>query len=152
MRLSTNVYSFLDDASVPPFEPPDHFTVMDANCGLCAKGARWIAKNDRDRKFRIVPMQSELGAALMRHYGMSPDDPLSWLYVKEGRAYTSLDAIVRVGAELGGIWKALGVFRVLPRRVQDYLYGIVARNRYRFLGRASFCDIPDPDVQARIMQ
>lgn len=152
MRLSAKTYSFLDDPSVPNFEPPDHFTVMDANCGLCAKGAGWIARNDRDRKFRIVPMQSERGSALLRHYGMSPDDPLSWLYINEGRAYTSLDAIIRVGAELGGIWKSLGVLRVFPRRVQDYLYGIVARNRYRFLGHASFCDIPDPDVQARIMQ
>ena len=152
MPLSNQAYSFHDDPTVPRFEPPDHFTVMDANCGLCAKGARWISRNDRDRKFRIVPMQSELGAALMRHYGMSPEDPLSWLYIDEGRAYTSLDAIIRVGAELGGIWKSLSVLRIFPRRIQDYLYGIVARNRYRLLGRASFCDIPDPDVQARIMQ
>ena len=152
MQISAAAYSFLHDPAVPEFEPPAHFTVMDAQCGLCAKGALWIARHDRDAKFRIVPVQSELGGALLRHYGLSPDDPLSWLYIREGRAYTSLDAIVRVGRELGGIWRALAVLRVLPRRLQDILYGAMARNRYRFIGRRSFCDIPAPELQTRILR
>ena len=152
MQRSALAFSFRDDPGVPAFEPPEHFTVMDAQCGLCAKGAMWIAGNDRRHKFRIVPMQSELGRALLRHYGMSPDDPLSWLYIGRGQAFTSMDAIIRVGRELGGIWKGLAVLRILPRVAQDYLYGVVARNRYRFLGRKSFCDLPAPEVQERILR
>ncbi len=152
MRLSTERFSFRDDPAVPKFDVPDYFTVMDANCGLCAKGAAWIARNDAEEKFRIVPVQSTLGAALLRHYDMDPDDPLSWLYIEKGRAHTSLDAIVRVGTELGGIWKMLVVFNVLPRGAQDYLYGIIARNRYRILGRKSFCDMPDPRIQTRLLR
>ena len=152
MQLSSEPFSFLDDPAVPEFEAPDYFTVMDAACGLCAKGAAWIARNDSQEQFRIVPVQTELGAALLSHYGMDPDDPLSWLYVEKGRAFTSLDAIIRAGKQLGGIWKGLAVLNVLPRGVQDYFYGVIARNRYRFLGRKSFCDMPDPRIQSRILQ
>ena len=152
MQLSSAAYSFLDDPAVPDFDPPEHFTVMDAQCGLCARGAMWIARHDRENKFRIVPMQSGLGRSLLKHYGMSPDDPLSWLYVAHGNSYTSLDAIIRVGQELGGVWKALTAFKILPRSLQDRLYGVIARNRYRFLGRKSFCDIPAPEIQARIIR
>ncbi len=152
MRISRERFSFLDDPAVPRFDVPDHFTVMDANCGLCAKGAAWIAGNDAQEAFRIVPVQSELGAALLRHYGMDPDDPLSWLYIEKGRAFTSLDAIVRVGKQLGGVWRILAVLNVLPVGVRDYLYGLVARNRYRFLGRRSFCDIQDPGIQSRVLR
>ena len=152
MRLCSEAFSFRGDPAVPRFDVPDYFTVMDANCGLCAKGAAWIARNDAEEKFRIVPVQSALGAALLRHYGMDPEDPLSWLYIEKGRAHTSLDAIVRVGRELGGIWKILVVLNILPRGAQDYLYGIVARNRYRLLGRKSFCDMPDPRIQSRVLQ
>jgi len=151
MQLLTEPFTFLDDPAVPTFDPPDHFTVMDADCGLCARGAAWIARNDAEQKFRIVPVQSELGAALLRHYGMNPEDPLSWLYIAKGHAHTSLDAIIRVGQELGGAWKILAVFKLLSRRAQDYLYGIVARNRYRLFGRKSFCDTPDPKIQSRIL-
>lgn len=152
VKISSEPFSFRDDPAVPDFETPNHFTVMDAACGLCARGAAWIAKNDADDKFRIVPVQSELGAALLRHYGMDPEDPLSWLYVENGRAYTSLDAIMRVGKEFGGVWKTLAIFNVLPRGAQDYLYGVIARNRYRFLGRKSFCDMPDPKIQSRVLR
>lgn len=152
MQILDEPYSFLDDPAVPPFDAPHHFTVMDANCGLCAKGAAWIARNDAEQKFRIVPVQSVLGGALLQHYGMDPEDPLSWLYIAKGHAYTSLDAVIRVGQEVGGAWRILGVFNLLPRVAQDYLYGMVARNRYRFFGRKSFCDIPDPRIQSRIIQ
>ena len=145
-------YSFKEDPLVPEFIVPDYFTVMDASCGLCAKGARWIARNDHKYQFRIIPMQTTLGSSLMRHYGMDPDDPLSWLYVSNGIAHTSLDAIIRVGKELGGIWKMLGVLRILPTSLQDALYGYVARNRYRFVGRTELCDMPDPDIQSRLLK
>jgi predicted DCC family thiol-disulfide oxidoreductase YuxK len=152
MNLSEAPYSFLDDANVPHFDPPAYFTVMDAHCGLCAKGAAWIARNDLSKEFRIIPMQSELGSALLRHFGMDPDDPLSWLYVKNGQAFTSLDAIIRIGTQFGGVWHALKGLRILPRPLQDWLYGVVARNRYRFMGRTDLCEIPDPDIQARLYQ
>ncbi len=152
MQLSSERFSFLDDPAVPRFDAPDHFTVMDANCGLCAKGAAWIARNDAAEEFRIVPVQSPLGAALLRHYGMDPENPLSWLYIEKGHAHTSLDAIIRVGKALGGIWQVFTIFNVLPRGLQDYLYGVVARNRYKFLGRTSFCDMPDPRIQSRILR
>lgn len=152
MKISNERFSFLDDPAVPRFAPPDHFTVMDASCGLCARGAAWIARNDAEEKFRIVPVQSELGAALLRHYGLDPEDPLSWLYIENGYAHTSLDAIVRAGKALGGVWKILSIFNVLPRGVQDYLYGSVARNRYKFFGRQSFCDMPDPRIQSRLLR
>ncbi len=152
MRLSSEPFSFVDDPAVPPFDVPDHFTVMDAACGLCARGAAWIARNDVEEKFRIVPVQSDLGAALLRHYGMDSEDPLSWLYIENGVAHTSLDAIIRVGREFGGIWKMLGVFNVLPRGAQDSLYGVMARNRYKFMGRKSFCDLPDPRIQSRVLR
>ena len=53
MRIANEPYSFLDDPAVPRFDAPDNFTVMDANCGLCARGAAWIARNDTEKKFRI---------------------------------------------------------------------------------------------------
>ena len=152
MLIDRLPYSFTEDPSVPAFDSPEFFTVMDATCGLCAKGARWIARNDTQAKFRIVPMQSELGAALIRHYGMDPGDPLSWLYVRQGEAFASLDAVIRVGQELGGRWHLLRVLRIFPNAVQNVLYGWVARNRYRLMGRVDLCSMPDPDIQVRLLQ
>lgn len=87
----------------------------------------------------------------MRHYGLDPADPISWLYLEDGRAYTSLDALVRVGRRLGRLWSCLSVLLILPRFLQDLLYRYVARNRYRFFGTADLCTLPDPEVKKRLL-
>ena len=125
---------------------------MDAKCALCARGAAWIARNDSAEEFTIVPLQSPLGSALMTHYGMDPADPTSWLYLDEGRALTSLQAFIRVGQRLGGRWKAVAVLKILPKPLQDVLYRFVARNRYKLFGTADMCNLPDANVQKRLLQ
>jgi predicted DCC family thiol-disulfide oxidoreductase YuxK len=149
---SHSPFSYLRDPSVPVFLAGEVFTVMDARCSLCARGATWIARNDTKQQFGIVALQSDIGRALMRHYGLDPADPTSWLYIEQGQAYSSLDAFIRVGRRLGGIWKVLGILHVLPRQVQDILYRLVARNRYRLFGTADLCALPDPEVQKRLLK
>ncbi len=152
MKLIQSAFSYRADATVPDFDDAGPRTVMDAQCGLCAKGARWIARNDHRNEFRIIPLQSELGHALMRHYGMDPEDPLSWLYINEGLAYSSMDAVIRTGGRLGGVWSGLSILRMIPRTFQDWLYGLVARNRYKFFGRTELCELPDAEIQKRLLQ
>ncbi len=152
MPLNTTPHSYRADPMVPEFDDVGQLTVMDARCGLCAKGARWIAHNDKKSEFQIILMQSELGAALFRHYGIDPDDPASWLYMEDGLAYSSADAIIRVGQRLGGIWKALIMLRIIPPFILDYCYGLVARNRIRLSGTADLCNLPDPEIQKRLLQ
>jgi predicted DCC family thiol-disulfide oxidoreductase YuxK len=84
--------------------------------------------------------------------GLDPSDPDSWLYLHEGRAETSLDAIMEVGRRLGGIGHVMSPFCVLPRPARDWLYRRLARNRYRLFGRADMCALPDPEVRSRLMQ
>ncbi len=77
MHIDRPPYSYRDDSAVPGFSDRGPVCVMDARCALCARGAKWIARNDRDVEFRIVPLQSELGNMLMIHYAMAPADPTS---------------------------------------------------------------------------
>jgi predicted DCC family thiol-disulfide oxidoreductase YuxK len=145
-------YSHRNDPAVPAFDDTGPRTVMDAHCALCARGARWIARRDKRREFRIVPLQSDLGRALMTHYGMDPDDPTSWLYLEDGIPHTSLHAFTRVARRIGGIWHIVRLLNLLPRAAQDPLYRTVARNRIRLFGTADLCNMPDPDVQDRLLQ
>ncbi|WP_205520588.1 thiol-disulfide oxidoreductase DCC family protein [Tropicibacter sp. Alg240-R139] len=127
-------------------------TVMDAHCALCARGAAWIAHNDQDQEFLIVPMQSELGQVLLEQNGLDPNDPTSWLLLERGQGRTSTDAIIRSGQKLGRKWRLLTVLRIIPRPVRDACYRVVARNRYRWFGQGDMCNMPDPEVQRRLFR
>lgn len=144
-------FSHRADPSVPAFPDTGHVVVVDGTCGLCSRGARWMARHDRRGVFRIAVTGSDLGRALMRHYGLNPDDPDSWLYLKEGRALFGMEAWIEVLTEIGGAGRLARVIYVLPKRLRAALYPLVARNRYRFAGRADLCALPDPALQARLI-
>ena len=145
------LYSYRDDPAVPHFDDGGPVAIMDGECVLCATGARAIARFDRERCFRIGRTQSALGAALVRHYGLEPDDPETWLYLEDGRAWSGMEAIIRIGARLGGPGRLLEVMRLLPRSAREWLYRRIAHNRYRF-GRTDMCDLPDPELRARLLE
>lgn len=144
--------SYRSDPLVPNFDDSGPIVFMDGDCALCTRGARIIARLDRAQEFRICPTQSEIGRAVLTHYGFDPDDPDTWLYLADGMPFASLDAMIRVGRRLGGIGHILGIFSVLPRSVQDWLYRRLARNRYRLFGRTQMCSTPDPALRARLME
>ncbi|MBL4787347.1 MAG: DUF393 domain-containing protein [Cohaesibacteraceae bacterium] len=152
MFNSREPYSYRYGARVPNFADLGPIAIMDGDCAFCSFGARMIARFDRAGEFRICRTQSPLGTSLLLHYGIDPDDPESWLYIINGRAYTSLDGIIRVGAQIGGIGLLLQPLRLLPRLVQDWLYQRIARNRYRLFGRSDMCALPDPALRARLME
>jgi len=145
-------YSYRSDPDVPLFDDSRPVAFMDGACALCTFGARAIAKLDRTQEFRICPIQSPLGRAVLQHYGLDPSDPDSWLYLHEGEADTSLDAIIEVGRRLGGAGRVMSAFYAFPRPVRDWLYRRMARNRYRLFGRTEMCALPDPELRSRLMQ
>lgn len=145
-------YSYLSDPEVPSFDSSGPVTVMDGHCALCTRGARLIARFDTAGEFRICHSQSPLGAALLRHYGLDPENPESWLYLVDGRAHTSLDGMIRAGARIGGRGWLLQPLKLLPRTFQDWLYRRIARNRYSLFGRADMCAITEPALRARLIE
>lgn len=143
-------YAYRTDPAVPAFQDHGSIAVMDGDCALCTRGARIIARLDRDRVFRICPVQSPTGTALVRHFGLDPGDPETWLLVQDGLAWSGMEAIIRIGERLGGVGRTTSALRVLPRPVREWLYRRIARNRFRF-GRTDICAVADPDLRSRLM-
>jgi predicted DCC family thiol-disulfide oxidoreductase YuxK len=61
------------------------------------------------------------------------------------------DAVLALARYLGGAWRALTIFRLVPRPLRDLAYDVFARHRYRVFGRYSACPIPPPEVRARFL-
>lgn len=125
--------------------------VFDAVCPLCSAHARFVLKHDRRRRFRIAPMQSDTGAALLRRFGNDPGDPETLLLVDKGRPLRDSDAILAILRGLGWPWRLAGAAGLLPQRLRDRLYRWLARNRYRLFGRRESCWRPDPELGDRIL-
>ena len=155
-KLATHsAYSYRNDPNVPPF-PDDHPVIVhDGVCVLCSRSMRIIARGDRAGRFRFMSAQSATGQALYKHYDLDAQDFETVLLIENGRAYGKLDMIQHVAGQLSGpylLFSALAVMRLLPGRVQDWCYGLIARNRYAWFGRTDVCMLPDESWRARVIE
>lgn len=144
-------YSYRDDPTVPGFDDSAPLAVIDGGCALCSWAARTIHRLDRSGRVRIARVQSPLGMALMRHYGLDATDPASWLFLDEGQARTDAEAILHAARHLGGLGRLVQALRLLPRPLRARLYRALARHRYRLFGRADLCALPDPSFRRRLL-
>jgi predicted DCC family thiol-disulfide oxidoreductase YuxK len=145
-------YSYRDDPGVPTFPDDKALIVFDGVCVLCSAFARFLLKRDRHFRFRFATAQSPLGQALFRHYGLDADTFETNLLVADGRAWGKLDTVAVAGKRLGGVWRACGVLRLIPRAIADWLYDRVAWNRYALFGRTEHCMMPPPQWRERFIE
>lgn len=133
-------------------EAADHPVILfDGVCNLCNGLVEFIIRHDPEGRFRFAAMQTKAGEAVLKGTdGKSPRFDSVMLIAGEGHAVKS-DAMLRVASILGGPWKVLALLRIIPRRIRDVLYDIVAARRYHWFGTRDACPIPDDDVRNRFL-
>ena len=150
--VTQSPFSYRSDPGVPDFDQGRILLIMDAECALCSHAARRIARWDAVDRVRIAPVQSPLGAALLQHYGLPPDDPDTWLVIQDGRAYGALAAMGQLFPQLRPWLRPMRALRWLPAGLQDWLYARIARNRYALFGKGDMCALPDPALRHRLIR
>jgi predicted DCC family thiol-disulfide oxidoreductase YuxK len=130
----------------------DNIVIFDGVCNLCARSVKFILDHEAEQTLRFTPLQSPAGARLMRDFGFNPDDAKTFVLIADGKPYVKSDAAIRVSRYFRGAWRALAAIKIIPRRVRDGAYDIIARNRYRWFGRSDTCMLPTPELRARFIQ
>lgn len=132
-------------------DPAGPIILFDAECILCLANAQFVLSNDRKKRFRLASMQGEVGSALYRRFGIDPTNPDSIIVVDGEHMLRDSDAVLSIYGGLGWPWKALTVFRLIPRAIRDPLYLLIARNRYRIFGKRESCWLPAPEYRDRLL-
>ncbi|HYE60862.1 MAG TPA: thiol-disulfide oxidoreductase DCC family protein [Phycisphaerales bacterium] len=122
--------------------------LFDGVCNLCTSSVQFIVRRDPEGRFRFAPLQSEAARGLL---GETSERPDSIALVEGGRVYWKSTAALRIARRLGGLWRVLYVLIVVPRPVRDWVYNIIARNRYRWFGKQDACMMPTPELRARFL-
>lgn len=130
----------------------DHPIVLfDGVCNLCSGYVQFLIERDPESHFRFAPLQSELAEALLASTDLDEESLDSIVLVDDGKAYVKSDAVIQIGRHMGGLYRLLGPTKVVPRRLRDAVYDLVAANRYDWFGKKEQCMMPTPDIEARFV-
>lgn len=125
--------------------------LFDGVCNLCSSFVLFTIKRDPRALFKFASLQSEEGEKLQREFGIDPDNIKTIILVEDDKFYIKSDAALRIFKRLSGIWPFMYYFIYIPKPVRDFVYDLVANNRYRWFGKKSECMMPTPDLKKRFL-
>jgi predicted DCC family thiol-disulfide oxidoreductase YuxK len=111
---------------------------------------QWVIRHDPEGRIQFASLQSPLARKQLGDVFTKPgSDPETVVFQRNGQIFTHSSAALQVLAELGRPWSFFLIFLWVPAFLRDAVYGLVARNRYRWFGKAASCMIPDPAWKSR---
>lgn len=112
--------------------------LYDGNCGLCRASVERLRRHDHRQRIELVDLHDPSVPA--RFPQVDPEKAVRLLQVvdRKGRVSSGVDAWAQIGRTLPG-WSAAAWLLQVPgiHAVAGWIYGWVARNRYRWNRAAS---------------
>ena len=127
--------------------------LFDGECGLCCRVVTFVAARDATRRFRFAPLQGELGRRECARLGVElpMGAPDSIVVTTDRHAWVRSDAVIEIARRMPWPWRAALALRAVPESLRDGAYRWVARNRFRWLGKADLCAAPTPALRERML-
>lgn len=135
----------------PDILPNEGVILYDGDCLLCSRWVKWVVARDPEGIFRFTAIGSPYGRAMAEGLGIDPDNPATNAVILDGKAHLYSDAALSIASRLPG-WGWVRVLKLAPKPLRDVLYKFIARNRIAWFGRPQACDLPGPEIRARIME
>ncbi|MGG3467125.1 thiol-disulfide oxidoreductase DCC family protein [Neobacillus pocheonensis] len=128
----------------------ERIILFDGVCNLCNNSVHFILKRDASSSFKFASLQGVKGQLLLKEFGLSTDMN-SFVLIENNQAYLKSTAALRVCMRLKGAWSILSAFLVIPRFIRDFVYDIIAKNRYKWFGQKESCMLPSPEWKSRFL-
>ncbi|TPE42839.1 thiol-disulfide oxidoreductase DCC family protein [Pontibacter mangrovi] len=123
----------------------------DGTCGFCQGSIQIALKYNARQNLYFAALQSGVLEALVPQAQIPHPLPDSILFYENGRVYTESDAALRIARHLDFPLSILAAFRIIPLSFRNFVYRLVAKNRYLIAGRTESCMLPSPEQRARFV-
>lgn len=129
----------------------NHIILFDGICNLCNGFVQFTIKRDPQVKFKFASLQSQSGQDWLKKNNLPAENFSSLVYIKDEGFYLKSSAVLHFLKDLGGAWKFLFIFILIPRPIRDFVYSLIANARYRILGKQESCWLPTPELKRHFL-
>jgi predicted DCC family thiol-disulfide oxidoreductase YuxK len=125
--------------------------LFDGVCNLCNKAVQFVIKHDKKSLIKFASLQSDFGQKILLEHNLPLNYLNSFIYLKNNKHYLKSTAALYLLNDLGGGWQLFFCFMIVPKFIRDFVYSIVAKNRYKWFGKNNECMILNEDLQRRFI-
>ena len=128
---------------------------FDGYCILCNRFIDLFLNIDKNKYFYYTPLTSNYAINTLEKL----DDPRievkninTVIYLKNQQLFFKSDAIIEIINDLGSWYKISLVLYVVPKKIRDWCYDLIAKNRYHIFGKMKQCRIIKQEEKDRILE
>ncbi len=111
----------------------------DGECALCSIAVVFILNRDHQQKFKYAPLSGETAKKMLNSHVISNADSL--VVHTDGAIFLYSNAVIFIAQNLIWPYKAIAILKILPLRMRDYIYKILANNRHLILKKSVNCQL-----------
>jgi predicted DCC family thiol-disulfide oxidoreductase YuxK len=124
--------------------------LFDGTCAFCERSVRFIASRDHGY-FKFGASQNPEGQALLEKFGTTREAARSMILIEDGQIYLRSTAALRITRRMTAPWRFAAILLWVPVPIRDAVYRVIAAVRHRLFGRSNACEIPPPEIRARLI-
>lgn len=125
--------------------------LFDGVCNVCSSGVQFVIKHDKNSHFLFSSLQSPFGQKVLNDLGLDQNNFSSLILIDGEKTFYKSTAALKISKKMNGIIPLFWGFIIVPRFIRDWIYSIVARNRYKWFGKKEECWLPTPDLKSRFL-
>jgi predicted DCC family thiol-disulfide oxidoreductase YuxK len=125
--------------------------LFDGVCNMCNGFVNFLILRDKENRFLFGSLQSSGVKELLSRLNYTGNKLSTVLLVENNRVYSESTAVLRIARKMNGLWPFLYVFIIVPPFLRNFLYNLVAKNRYRIFGKRDSCMMPTAELKAKFI-
>lgn len=118
-----------------------HIVLYDGHCNLCSSSVEFIVQRDYRNLYTLIPLQSKEGQAKLQQYNLPLNNFNTVVLLQNDEVYTASTAALMIVKNLSGVVYYLHIFIVVPVVLRDFIYKLIAKSRYKLLGKSESCRV-----------
>ena len=111
----------------------ERFILYDAKCDFCSKTVAYIiTQKKKNSTLNAIPVQNKEARSILRNHGITFVDLNTIYFIDNKSVYTKSLAIFKILKYTNFPLSWLSFLSILPNKITDKIYSLIAKNRHRF--------------------
>jgi predicted DCC family thiol-disulfide oxidoreductase YuxK len=111
----------------------------------------FVIKRDKKDLFRFASLQSESAFKLATKFNFDTSKQDTFILLEGDTIYTKSTAALLICKQLNSTVRIFYVFIILPKIFRDFIYDLIAKNRYKIFGKRDVCRIPTQNDKQKFL-
>lgn len=121
-----------------------NIVIYDGVCGFCDASIQFILNRKPSDKIRFISFQSKIGQQIMSKFNLKTNlDTI--IFIEKGTVYQKSKAFLKILKHVNSYWYYLHYLQIIPNKLSDFCYNIIAKHRYLIMGKVEQCRLLSPE-------